>query len=247
MPGNGNRIKISREKSKLTQQELSDAAGISLPSVRSYEQGVRKPKIETWKKLANALGVSVDYLRGVAVSREDFEASVIKYIRQAISQAPDGTLGKALDEYLRVVTPYVSIDSDTGKQIYSTTDDLQGGMDWLLEQDNADEIIHSVLSDDVLPVITTELYPRYPNGLKDYGSYDETIPPDEYTGDPYTTPEIEIAAILTRFRNAQAHGIDLEDRSTPIEFRGKLLTDKERDHVISDVADMRGIHLEGDD
>ena len=59
-----NGLKELRLKRGLSQQELAKKVGISNQSISSYEKGVRKPKIEAWKKLADYFGVSVPYLQG---------------------------------------------------------------------------------------------------------------------------------------------------------------------------------------
>lgn len=59
-----NRLRELRLKRGLSQQELAKKVGISNQSISSYEKGVRKPKIEAWKKLADYFGVSVPYLQG---------------------------------------------------------------------------------------------------------------------------------------------------------------------------------------
>jgi len=59
-----NRLKELRKEKHLTLQELADKTGLSNQAISFYERGKRKPKIETWKKLAHYFGVSVDYLRG---------------------------------------------------------------------------------------------------------------------------------------------------------------------------------------
>lgn len=59
-----NRLRELRLKRGLSQQELAKKVGISNQSISSYEKGVRKPKIEAWKKLADYFGVSVAYLQG---------------------------------------------------------------------------------------------------------------------------------------------------------------------------------------
>jgi len=53
---------ISREKS-ISQDKLSKLAGITLHTITKIESGATPdPRIETVKKIANALGVSVDDL-----------------------------------------------------------------------------------------------------------------------------------------------------------------------------------------
>lgn len=59
-----NRLRELRKEKHLTLQELTDKTGLSNQAISFYERGKRKPKIETWKKLADYFGVSVDYLRG---------------------------------------------------------------------------------------------------------------------------------------------------------------------------------------
>lgn len=61
----GNRIRELRAEKGVTLTELEDSTGLSTSAVSQYENGNRKPKIETWKKLADYFGVSVGYLQGV--------------------------------------------------------------------------------------------------------------------------------------------------------------------------------------
>lgn len=53
------KIKIYRELKQMSQQELSYASGISLSTIKKYESGVLKPKIDAIQKIADAFGVSV--------------------------------------------------------------------------------------------------------------------------------------------------------------------------------------------
>lgn len=59
-----NRIKKLRIKNNLSQKNLAKKIGLSHQSISYYESGKRHPKIESWQKLADFFGVSVDYLRG---------------------------------------------------------------------------------------------------------------------------------------------------------------------------------------
>lgn len=61
----GNRIRELRAKKGVTLTELEDSTGLSTSAVSQYENGNRKPKIETWQKLADYFGVSVGYLQGI--------------------------------------------------------------------------------------------------------------------------------------------------------------------------------------
>ncbi|CAK1234308.1 Transcriptional regulator [Fructobacillus fructosus] len=50
-----NRIKYFRKQVYLTQEELAKKSGVSLASISAYERGIRNPKIENLRKLANVL------------------------------------------------------------------------------------------------------------------------------------------------------------------------------------------------
>jgi transcriptional regulator with XRE-family HTH domain len=60
----GDKITLMRKQKKLSQAELGKFAGINGDIVGKYERDKMKPSIETAKKLADALDVSLDYLVG---------------------------------------------------------------------------------------------------------------------------------------------------------------------------------------
>lgn len=58
-----NKLKKLRRMSGFSQEELAEAADVSLATLQSWEQGKRVPHdIYMIKSLCNALGVSIDYL-----------------------------------------------------------------------------------------------------------------------------------------------------------------------------------------
>lgn len=60
----GEKIISIRKQKKLSQAELGKRAGINGDIVGKYERNEMKPSIETAKKLADALEISLDYLVG---------------------------------------------------------------------------------------------------------------------------------------------------------------------------------------
>ena len=58
------RIKEIRKQKGIIQKELAAKVGIAANTLSQYETGSREPDIETTKKLALALGVTVDELVG---------------------------------------------------------------------------------------------------------------------------------------------------------------------------------------
>ncbi|ETA73340.1 helix-turn-helix domain-containing protein [Ligilactobacillus equi] len=71
-----NRIKELRKERGITLKELSEAVGLAISTLSGYEKkenekGSRNPKIENWEKLADFFGVTVEYLQGYGVSRDE--------------------------------------------------------------------------------------------------------------------------------------------------------------------------------
>ena len=69
----GKRVKELRIKKGLSQQELGNTIGVTKVSVCGYESGSRIPNLEKLAKLADALGISTDYLLGreIVVNNEE--------------------------------------------------------------------------------------------------------------------------------------------------------------------------------
>jgi transcriptional regulator with XRE-family HTH domain len=58
----GDRIKDLRKQKNLSQSELADKVGISYAQIGRYETKGAQPPAETLKQIADALGVSPDFL-----------------------------------------------------------------------------------------------------------------------------------------------------------------------------------------
>ena len=54
----GERIRQARKSAGMTQAELAHKLGISAAGIAQWENDLRNPKIETLRKLADALGVT---------------------------------------------------------------------------------------------------------------------------------------------------------------------------------------------
>jgi len=60
----GERITLLRKQLKLSQDDLAKKVGTSAPIIGRYERNEIKPSIEVAAKIADELGVTVDYLLG---------------------------------------------------------------------------------------------------------------------------------------------------------------------------------------
>lgn len=62
--GMGLRIRVARVSRNVSQRQLADMVGKSLSTVSMYETGKRTPRVDTLKRIAEALDVSAAGLAG---------------------------------------------------------------------------------------------------------------------------------------------------------------------------------------
>lgn len=87
----GARIAALRRQRKMSQKELAVRLGVSPSAIGMYEQGRREPDCAGLAALAQALGVSADYLlTGRAAAPEELAA--LRAVWESARAALDGTL-----------------------------------------------------------------------------------------------------------------------------------------------------------
>ena len=67
----GSRIMYMRKLKKLTQSELGDMLGVSYMTIRRWETGKIKPRIDDINKMANIFGTTAEYFMGLQEGRAD--------------------------------------------------------------------------------------------------------------------------------------------------------------------------------
>ena len=82
----GNRIKTMRERANLTQEQLAELVDISPTHMSVTERGVKTPKLDTFVRIANALGVSADVLLQDVVDHAN--ESILSELSAAIGRMP---------------------------------------------------------------------------------------------------------------------------------------------------------------
>lgn len=60
----GKMIREARKRKGLTQRELGEKLGIGEPTVNKYESGKQNPTVDTLKRIADALGVTLNISLG---------------------------------------------------------------------------------------------------------------------------------------------------------------------------------------
>ena len=91
-----------RNEKNWTQTDLAKAAFVSRVMIGKYERGEAIPSIEAAKKIADAFGVSLDYLIGEG-QNASFDKKILQRI-QGIQDMDDSTQAEVfniIDTYLR--------------------------------------------------------------------------------------------------------------------------------------------------
>lgn len=134
----GEKIKEERKRGGLTQKELGNRMGIDASTVRKYESGKLKPKLETVQKLAQALHIDVGVLYGVEENKGDPqylnrlyskisevaekygrpEEDVVNWINECLSMSDEYDMSKA------VATRLEFLSEDMAKRVFEQVDSL---------------------------------------------------------------------------------------------------------------------------
>ena len=83
----GERLQKARKERKVSQDELAKSLGVHAPIIGRYERGEVNPSIEVATKIADSLGVSLDYLTGLSDQLLDKE--IVKQINDLQGLKPE--------------------------------------------------------------------------------------------------------------------------------------------------------------
>ena len=95
------RLKELRAKTGLTQTQFAEKAGLSKTAVSNYENLGKSPSLETLLSLADAYGVSLDWLCGQKKTEDDLSQTVGAVLRCLLQMVKDNTLTYELRPSLR--------------------------------------------------------------------------------------------------------------------------------------------------
>lgn len=78
----GEKISKLKKQKKISQVELAEQTGISRDAISKYERGDVLPSVEYAKRIAGALGVSLDYLVSDNDNEEALDNEAVKRIKE---------------------------------------------------------------------------------------------------------------------------------------------------------------------
>lgn len=99
----GDKIKELRLQNGLTQKSLGEKCGIAEPTIRKYELGKLNPKVETVKKIADALNVPISEIMDWSKFDERYPnlANEVKLIESVENEYGEGS-GELLDLFSKL-------------------------------------------------------------------------------------------------------------------------------------------------
>lgn len=92
----GEKIGMLRKKANLSQAEFADKIGVSRDTIGKYERGDIVPTIEKAKKMADVLGVSIDFLASEEEKEETLNHDAVVRIKE-LQKLPEQEKNKILD------------------------------------------------------------------------------------------------------------------------------------------------------
>lgn len=107
MPTLGDRIKEARERNGWTQDKLADETNLSKSFISEVENDKRVPSADNVLKIANALGVSLDYLMKGETGKEEKASEPIR-IPVELSRAAEKE-GWSYSDILRLLAAHNSV------------------------------------------------------------------------------------------------------------------------------------------
>lgn len=125
----GRTIKELRQKRGVTQEELSEALGVSVQTVSRWENGVTSPDLSMFPQLTLYFGVTADFLLGL--ERNDNMAKLIRTVETfelASKQEAEEMVLKFKGEKFPVLKDH-RIISDGGKVILEVTKEFNSDLD----------------------------------------------------------------------------------------------------------------------
>lgn len=99
----GEKISKLKKTKKMSQVELARITGISRDAISKYERGDVLPSVEYAKRIAQALGVSLDFLVSDSQQEEALDNEAVKRIKeiQTLPQQEKEKLFSVVDALIR--------------------------------------------------------------------------------------------------------------------------------------------------
>lgn len=133
-------MKYFRKAKGMSQEELSNAAGINLSTIKKYEVGLRNPKYEQLEKIASALDINVNNFYETEINTIGDLISIIETLNDQLDMKISAEKNEA-GEYLPGTVNITFKNKKVNKALLEY-------MDIKNNKDNADDELIKLLSSD---------------------------------------------------------------------------------------------------
>lgn len=145
----GSNIKAARKHAGLNQSQLAQKAGITKAAISRYESGLREPRSEHLKAIAEALGVTTDELLGIAPLPQQeiplYECSQEKAVLTSADQEFE-----AFDSFLESMGYRTFLDlgtfNNTNPNHNWTMCDLRSGKKYFISTEKLNQLMYNINS-----------------------------------------------------------------------------------------------------
>ena len=131
------RLMLTRRRDLITQEELAEMVGVSGQTISAYERNIQTPSLDKAAGIADALGVSLDWLAG----REEATTDMSRWI-SVEDRLPTSIVNKVI---VRCKCGYVGFghyEKYHGKEVWYNLESQKPFTDWDIEDCETYEITH---------------------------------------------------------------------------------------------------------
>jgi len=99
----GEKINRMRKAKKLSQSDMAEAVGVSRDAISKYERDDIVPSVENARRIAQVLGVSLDYLVSDKEEQEVIDTAMLDRMReiQQLTDTDQTTILQVIDAFIR--------------------------------------------------------------------------------------------------------------------------------------------------
>lgn len=142
----GDTIFLLRKERKLSQEELAEASGLSVMTIRRYEKNERTPNAANLSKIANALNIPSAFLLDDIIEPDALNTEILNMMKdldlsasetQEYTDAIKSQLGDYYSEFIkeRLLMNYELLNESGKSKLYDYSTDLVRIRDYIHKDD----------------------------------------------------------------------------------------------------------------
>lgn len=131
------RLMLTRCRGLITQEELAEMVGVSGQTISAYERNIQTPSLDVAVGIADALGVSLDWLAG----REEATTDMSRWI-SVEDRLPTSIVNKVIVRCKNGYVGFGHYEKYNGKEVWYNLESQKPFTDWDIEDCETYEITH---------------------------------------------------------------------------------------------------------